>query len=102
MWNPVSIVRLVLCKRTTARTLTAGPCVAVEPGSEIIRGRTNVDDPAVPDRLVLCHPWWLKPFSFSLQLTSLADCSGFLSPAQSSVTIKEKKMSLIYFGNILL
>ena len=35
----------------------AGPSVAVEPGSEIIRGRTNVDDPAVPDRLVLCETW---------------------------------------------
>lgn len=42
--------RLVLCKRTTARTCVSGPSVAVEPGSEI-RGRTNVDAPAVPDRL---------------------------------------------------
>lgn len=67
---PVSILRL--CKRTTALTHMAGPSVAVEPGSEIIRGRTNVDDPAVPDRLVLCDPWWLKTFSFCLRLTSLA------------------------------
>lgn len=42
--------RLVLCKRTTARTCVSGPSVAVEPGSEI-RGRTSVDAPAVPDRL---------------------------------------------------
>ncbi len=58
----------MLCKRTTALTHMAGPSVAVEPGGEIIRGRTNVDDPAVPDRLVLCDPWWLKRF----RLTSLA------------------------------
>lgn len=58
----VSILRPVLCKRTTALTQVAGPSVAIEPGSKIIRGRTNVDDPAVPDRLVLCDPWWLKRF----------------------------------------
>lgn len=60
----VGILRFVLCKRTTALTHMAGLSVAVEPGSEIIRGRTNVDDPAVPDRLVLFDPWRLKCFRF--------------------------------------
>lgn len=68
----VSILRPVLCKRTTALTHMAGPSVAEGPGGEIIRGRTNVDDPAVPDRLVLCDPWWLKRFRLCLRLTSLA------------------------------
>lgn len=53
----------MLCKRTTARTCMSGPSVAVEPGSEI-RGRTNVDAPAVPDRLVLRDPWRLNAFFF--------------------------------------
>lgn len=55
--------RLVLCKRTT--TCVSGPSVAVEPGSEI-RGRTNVDAPAVTDRLVLRDPWRLNAFFFFL------------------------------------
>ena len=54
----------VLCKHTTALSDMAGPRVAVEPGSEIIRGRANVDGPAVPDRLVLCDLWRLKCFCF--------------------------------------
>lgn len=33
----VIILRLLLCKQTTARSRVAGRCVAVEPGSEIIR-----------------------------------------------------------------
>lgn len=69
----------MLCKRTTALTHMTGPSVAVEPGSEIIRGRTNVDDPAVPDRLVLCDPWWLKKkFSFCLCRTSLAGSDFYI------------------------
>lgn len=77
----------------------AGPSVAVEPGSEIIRGRTNVDDPAVPDRLVLYDLWRLKHFH-SVFVHWLAG-SGFcqLSPM---ILKRKKKLSLIYFGNILL
>lgn len=60
MWNYSQYTQ------TTALTHMARPSVAVEPGSEIIRGRTNVDDPAVPDRLVFCDPWRLKRFSFCL------------------------------------
>lgn len=45
--------RLVLCKRTTALTGMAGPRVAVEPDDEITRGCADVDNPAVPDGLVL-------------------------------------------------
>lgn len=61
--------RLVLCKRTTARTCVSGPSVAVEPGSEI-RGRTNVDAPAVPDRL--------NAFFFFLSLLLLLFLTNFL------------------------
>lgn len=61
--------RLVLCKRTTARTCVSGPSVAVEPGSEI-RGRTNVDAPAVPDRL--------NAFFFIFLSSSLLFLTNFL------------------------
>lgn len=77
----------------------AGLSVAVQPGSEIIRGRTNVDDPAVPDRLVLCDPWRLKRFRSVLCLTSLAGWFGWVS-ASSSVrcyeTEKKKVIDLLW------
>lgn len=80
----------------------AGPSVAVEPGSEIIRGRTNVDDPAVPDRLVFCDPWRLKRFRFVLVIGWLVQVSVSSSVQCYETTTKKKKLSLIYFGNILL
>lgn len=82
----------MLCKRTTALTHMAGLSVAVEPGSEITRGRTNVDDPAVPDRLVLCDPWRLKRSVFCL--TSLAGWFRWIS-ASSSVWCYETKKKVI-------
>lgn len=60
----VGVLRLWLCNRTTALRDMAGSGVAVEPGSEIKRGHANVEDPAVPDRFVLCNLWRLKLFFF--------------------------------------
>ena len=86
----------------------AGPSVAVEPGSEIIRGRTNVDDPAVPDRLVLCDPWWLKRFRSVFCLTSLAGWLTFSvsSSVQCCETKKKKKSHcftlIIYYCNMII
>lgn len=59
--------------------LIAGPHVALEPDSEAIVGRTNVDDSAVPDRLVLCDPWWLKCLLlFFFFVRSLSNFIGWL------------------------
>lgn len=86
----------MLCKRTTALTHTTGPSVAVEPGSEIIRGRTNVDDPAVPDRLVLCDPWWLKKKICSV-FVELHWLNWIFTSSSVQCDETNKKKILIYF-----
>lgn len=62
--------------------LKAGPCVAVEPGSEIIRC-FSVCDPAVPEGLMLHGPWWLKRFVFVLFFS----LSAFIGRFSFSVSI---------------
>lgn len=102
----VSILRLVLCKRTTALTHTTGPSVDVEPGSEIIRGRAKVDDLAVPDRLV-CVCACVRSMVADTFSSNFSGCLVWIFVSRSAQCYETKKYShcftlVIYYCNMII